>query len=384
MERWPADFYDAVLIRRGPMTEEQKQLQNKLQEENYEAEAPLNLRFMEVDVNDAIEEKVKELLMSEEIPERLPVLALWYPWQRGRAAPVWQGPFTRSTVSALFDSPVRQKLVERLSEGQTAVWIFLESGKADKDKAALEFLEKELETATQELTKEAESIPDDWGMPKFTYEFSILSLSRTDPNESMLSELLLNSEPDLDEYADEPVIFPVFGRGRALYALVGEGITEDNIRETIGFLVGACGCEIKMMNPGVDLLLAANWDAAAMKFYEEFYEAYDEPMPELTGVMPEAPADANFTTDDRSQSTGDLEAKKEDTEIESALEPDVIEPNRPLSAADDNEQAQTVEFKRRKLLGLGVMGATGIVLGVILLVVVLGTMAISPRRKGQL
>ena len=49
MERWPADFYDAVLIRRGPMTEEQKQLQNKLQEENYEAEAPLNLRLLEVD-----------------------------------------------------------------------------------------------------------------------------------------------------------------------------------------------------------------------------------------------------------------------------------------------------------------------------------------------
>jgi hypothetical protein len=380
MERWPADFYDAVLIRRGPMTEEQKQLQNKLQEENYEAEAPLNLRLLEVDVNDvndATEEKVKELLMSEEMPETLPALALWYPWQRGRAAPVWQGPFTSSTVTALLGSPVRQQLAERLAEGQTAVWIFLESGNADKDKAALQLLEKELETVIQELKEQAESIPDDWGMPEVTYEFSILPVSRSDPNESMLLTLLLNSEPDLDEFADAPIIFPVFGRGRALYALVGDGITVDNIRETIYFLTGPCGCEIKMMNPGVDLLMAANWDAAAMKFYEEFYEAYNEPIPELTGVMPEAPDDASQMTDDGGQNT-------EDTEIESALEPEVLEPDNSPAPAED-EQAQVVEVKKRKkFLGLGVMGATGIVLAVILLVVVLGTMAISPRRKGQL
>lgn len=375
MERWPADFYDGVLIHRGPMTEEQKQLQNKLQEENYEAEAPLNLRLMEVDVNDATEEKVKELLMSEELPETLPALALWYPWQTGRAAPVWQGPFTSSTVTALLGSPVRQQLTERLAEGQTAVWIFLESGNADKDKAALRLLEQELETAARELKEEAESIPDELGVPEVTYAFSILPVSRSDPNERMLLTLLLNSEPDLDEYADEPVIFPVFGRGRVLFALIGEGITVDNIRETIYFLTGPCGCEIKMMNPGVDLLMAANWDAAAMKFYEEFYESYYSQV-ELTGVTPEAPADANLATDDLGQKT-------EDTEIESAPKPEVLEPNTSPVPADD-EQALAVEVKERKLLGLSVMGATGIVLGVILLVVVLGTMAISPRRKGHL
>ena len=151
----------------------------------------------------------------------------------------------------------------------------------------------------------------------------------------------------------------------------------DNIRETIYFLTGPCGCEIKMMNPGVDLLMAANWDAAAMKFYEEFYkEYYETPLPELTGVMPEAPADANQMTDDRGQKT-------EYTEIESTLEQEVLEPDNDL-ATDNEKSGQAVEVKERKLLGLGVMGATGIVLGVILLVVVLGTMAISTRRKVNL
>ncbi len=367
MERWPADYYDVVLIYRGQMTEDQKQLLEELQQASSEAEALLNLRVVEVNLAEVPEEKVKSLL-GPNLPETLPELALWYPWQRGRAAPVWQGRLTPSTVKALLQSPVRQKLAERLIEGQTTVWVFLESGNTDKDKAALRLLEQELEKATRELKEEAESMPDEPGVPELTYEFSILPFSRSDPNERMLLTLLLNSEPDLDKYSDEPIIFPVFGRGRALYALIGEGITADNIRETIAFLIGPCGCEIKMMNPGVDLLMAANWDAAAMQFYQEFYETYNE-VPELTGVMPESPAEAGTGTQDKV--------------IASTPSPEVLAPDNGLSSADDKKE-KAVEVKERKLLGLGIMGTTGVMLAIILLVVVLGTMAISPRRKGHL
>ncbi len=375
MERWQADYYEAVLIHRGQLTQGQKQLLEKLRQEDSEDEAFLNLRVFEAPVSTEIDsstdEKVKSLLMSEKLPEKLPVLVLWYPWQKGRTPPVWQGPFTSATVKALLESPVRQKLAERLIEGQTAVWIFLESGNADKDKAALKLLEQELETVTRELKEEAESMPEDLDSPALTYEFSILPFSRSDPNEQMLLTLLLNSEPDLDEYSDEPIFFPVFGRGRALYALIGEGISTDNIRETIAFLIGPCGCEIKRLNPGVDLLMAANWDAAAMRFYEEFYETYDE-VPELTGVMPEAPAEAGTGTQDKV--------------IASTESPDVLAPDNDLSPADDKltQTVEAVEVKERKLLGLGIMGTTGIMLAIILLVVVLGTMAIRPRRKGHL
>ena len=371
MERWPADYYEAVLIHRGQLTEDEKQLLNELRQEDSEVEAFLNLRIVEIDITTTTDEKVKSLLMSESAtggPETLPVLVLWYPWQRGRTPPVWQGRLTPSTVAALLQSPTRQKLAERLIEGQTAVWVFIESGNADKDKAALRLLKQELETAARELKEQAQSMPDEFSVPEVTYSFSTLSVSRSDPNERMLLTLLLNSEPDLDEYADEPMVFPVFGRGRVLFTLIGEGITVDNIRETIYFLTGPCGCEIKMMNPGVDILMAANWDAAAMRFYEEFYETYNE-VPELTGVMPGAPAEAG---------TG-----PQNKVIASTQSTEVLAPDNDLSPPDD-KQEQAVELKERKLLGLGVMGATGIVLGVILLVVVLGTMALSPRRRGHL
>jgi len=368
MERWPADYYEAVLIHRGQMTEDDKQLLNELRQEDSETEDLLNLRILELDIATTPEEKVKNLLMNEQLPETLPALVLWYPWHKGRTPPIWQGRLTPSTVAALLESPVRQKLAERLIEGQTAVWIFVESGNADKDKAALQLLEQELETVTRELKEETEAIPDELGLPEITYSFSILPVSRSDPNERMLLTLLLSSEPDLDEYSDKPVMFPVFGRGRALYALIGEGITSDNIRETIAFLVGPCGCEIKMMNPGVDILMAANWDAAAMRFYEEFYETYNE-VPELTGVMPEAPADENLKTQDK--------------EVGNSIEDNVTASMDGPTPAND-VPVNAVEAKERKLLGLGIMGTTAVCLAVILLVVVLGTMAISPRRKGHL
>ncbi len=375
MERWPADYYEAVLIHRGQLTEDEKQLLNELRQEDSETEDLLNLHIMELDIATTTEEKVKSLLMSESAigppwgGETLPVLVLWYPSARGRMPPIWQGRLTPSTVTALLQSPTRQKLAERLIEGQTAVWIFVESGNADKDKAALRLLEQELETATRELKEQAESIPDELGVPELTYSFSTLSVSRSDPNERMLLTLLLNSEPDLDEYSDEPVMFPVFGRGRVLFALIGEGITSDNIRETIYFLTGPCGCEIKMLSPGVDVLMAANWDAAAMRFYEEFYETYNEEVPELTGVMPEAPAEENLKTQDK--------------EIGNSLEDNVTASMDAPTPVND-VPVNAVEVKERKVLGLGIMGTTGVCLAVILLVVVLGTMAISPRRKGHL
>ena len=41
--------------------------------------------------------------------------------------------------------------------------------------------------------------------------------------------MLMQSESDLEEL-DQPIAFPVIGRGRVLYALVGKGIYKENDR----------------------------------------------------------------------------------------------------------------------------------------------------------
>ena len=93
-------------------------------------------------------------------------------------------------------------------------------------------------------------------------EFSAISVSRDDPQEKFLVDCLLGSEPDLGDYAQEPIAFPVFGRGIVLYALVGKGISPEVIRSASAFIVGPCSCQVKEQNPGFDLLLDCDWDRA--------------------------------------------------------------------------------------------------------------------------
>ena len=354
MERWPADYYDGVLIHKGPPADDDP-ASVLLQSEQAEF---LNLRLSKIDLESSESEQAgsgpAERIKSQlgiEVPETLPALVLWYPWNKGRAAPFWSGEFTPATVTALIQSPKRQELARRLTDGQTAVWIFIESGNTAKDKAAMQLLKQELDAAMKELEEMAPALAEELEMPGLSYEFSILPVSRSDSKERMFLEMLLKSEPDLDEYSEEPVVFPTFGRGRALFALVGEGINVDNLREAISFITGPCGCEVKMLNPGVDLLMAENWDASVMQFYQEFYETAEEPLPELTSVFPEEPADA---------------------------------PDELVAAAISESTQQvpaTVEVTERKVRGFGVVGMTAVSLATILIAVGLGTLAITRTKK---
>jgi hypothetical protein len=401
MERWMADYYDGVLIYENEIPDDDPAAL-LLQGEDSEF---LNLRLQKINLNDEESWKFNipkpvdgnqpteamtpaSVLKSQlgiEIPEKLPTLVLWYPWLKGRAAPFWTGEFTPSTIKALIGSAKRQELARRLTDGQTAVWVFVESGNATKDKAALKLIEQELEGAKQQLKEMAAEFPTEPGVPSFEYQFSTLTISRSDPNEQMLLTMLLRSEPDLDEYKAEPIVFPVFGRGRALFALVGEGINSDNLREAIAFITGPCGCEIKMMNPGVDMLMSVNWDASVMQFYEEFYETQEEDLPELTSVFPEEPASNDSTTTQTfaktvasdSDETVDLQSEQgRDVDMDAVSDVNSI-PDIDNSASGQERTLSTVNEESR---GLGVMGTTAVSVGAILAVVALGTLVVTRRH----
>jgi len=94
---------------------------------------------------------------------------------------------------------------------------------------------------------------------KLEIKFSLIQLKRDDPRERFLVDALIHSEADLAEYNEEPIVFPVFGRGIVLYALVGPGIDQENIREAAKFLAGPCSCQVKEQNPGFDLLFNTDW-----------------------------------------------------------------------------------------------------------------------------
>ena len=88
--------------------------------------------------------------------------------------------------------------------------------------------------------------------------------------EQWLYRTLMAVEDDLGEFQDEPMLFVIFGRGRALPPYIGKGITYQNLVEVTEFVTGACSCTVAEQNPGVDLLTHYDWEAASAKVADRF------------------------------------------------------------------------------------------------------------------
>lgn len=199
---------------------------------------------------------------------------------RGFAAkPIWEGALTLENSKRLIDSPARREIVKRILLGESAVWIVVESGKTEADEAASATVTASVSEAKSSLEipegvmtpREAESADsfaavnaDDVLRSEvpLKIDFSLVRLKRDDPAEALFLPMLLTIEDDLSEFAAEPMVFPVFGRGRLLEPLIGRGIRAENLLEYATYICGACSCEVKDQNPGVDLLIAADWDTA--------------------------------------------------------------------------------------------------------------------------
>jgi hypothetical protein len=284
LERWKPDPYKAIFIYRDEISKKDQALLEQLKQAASNPDYPLNLLIREVDVAAFPEEKLTDLLKGP-VPDTLPVLTIWYPDQMGKKPPIWSERLTTSLVKGLARSPKRQQIAEGLIKGESIVWVFIPSGNAKKDEDAMALIRRELDKAVQTYSKIPFTILSGGKQKKLPYGFPILTVSSDDPAERLFIDMLLRSESDLYEHTDQPMVFPIFGRGRVLGCLFGEYITEKNIQDASAFLSGSCSCEVKALNPGVDLLIAAPWDQVVIDSFVE-----DTPLPELTGVMPDAPA----------------------------------------------------------------------------------------------
>jgi hypothetical protein len=359
LERWKPDPYKGIFIYRDAIAAPQQSLLRQLEEAALNPEYPLNLRIRKVNADSFPEEKLRELLKGP-IPEKLPVLAIWYPEQMGKSAPLWMLDPAQSALQALIESPKRTELAESLISGASVVWIFVPSGNAQKDAQAKAFIRKQLDAALSELSKMPFFILAGAREKKLNYGFPILTVSRTDPGERFFLDMLLHSESDLHEYAEEPMVFPVFGRGRLLGCLFGKFITEKNIQGAISFLSGACSCEVKALNPGVDLLLPAFWDRVILG---DLFVQDDTPLPELTGVMPGPPV---------SERQGTLVSEKQETPVSERQEIPVP------------ERQETLPLPEKPESHPNLLAISGITIGSVFVIVVFAGLILNHRRKENL
>jgi hypothetical protein len=262
-EHWAAAPFEAFVIHRGPLTEAQRAAARDLEPAGLAGRLHANIAVRDVNLDDEPPPELAELARAAQAGS-LPWLVVKFPASNRRSATIWSGPLIMDSVAQLLDSPARKEIVQRLAEGQSAVWVLLESGDPRADAAAAEQVEERLNRlkSVLQLPKlDAQDIANGLvsvGQDGLRLDFSMLRIARSDPTERLFVQMLLNSEADLDELKS-PILFPVFGQGRMLYALAGDGINDATVEKAATFLIGKCSCEVKEQNPGVDLLLAANW-----------------------------------------------------------------------------------------------------------------------------
>jgi hypothetical protein len=277
LERWPADHYIAEVEYSSELSPEAKsaaELLEKYADDNNQTLCNLQVTFKQV-----------------EGPGK-PKVTLRFPGESRIKVNAWSGQLNQTSVKSIVHSPARKEIAKRLIAGESAVWIFLESGNLEKDTSALEITKENLDNLQKTLLLPEENIKELTGTDydpsiviaeenedKVKISFSIVSVSRQDPEEKFLVDLLLKTESDLLEF-DEPMIFPVYGRGRILYAILGKGINKEIITKACVFLTGPCSCKAKALNPGVDMLLSVDWDSQL----SEVLLVEQVELPELSGL----------------------------------------------------------------------------------------------------
>ncbi|MCK5849686.1 MAG: hypothetical protein KAH23_02130 [Kiritimatiellae bacterium] len=273
-DSWRPSPYPVLLFYRGTLNQQTTNALRKLEAaenlymDNWSAENksadieyPANIDIEVINIDEPMTDNIQALWTKLQNPT-LPRLAVCLPLSPASQDLLlaWSGDVSIESVRKILDSPVRREIPQMIAKGNAATWIFLECGNQAKDTAAAKIVQHGLDTFINDFQFSPEAI---MAMQLESEEdmklsFSVIHMKRHDPDEVLLENILLNAKPDLMNI-EEPMIFPVLGRGRALWALVGKAITVENIQDACDYVTGGCSCEIKWQNPGIDLLVSADW-----------------------------------------------------------------------------------------------------------------------------
>ena len=320
LERWPADPYEVLIYVRGEGGESDEavtRLVDRLDEAREAHPLYANVEPRVVDVDHADEVEADDLLRAwrEAGEPDLPWVAVTYPFNRHGPMPaflptrdndtLWTGKIDELNVDRLLDSPARREVARRLLKGDSVVWLVVESGHAAADDAAAKQLEAQLRQLEgilelPEIAQSDEKYISEGG-PELKLAFSMLRVSRGDEGEAALVRMIDQMEAGIPQ--DQPVIVPVYGRGRLLCALPAPPVEvklrvptpmgyrrvldaslpamllPEAVEQVAIFMTGECSCEVKGLNPGTDALMAAGWD----NFIDGTF-VIDEAMPPLTSL----------------------------------------------------------------------------------------------------
>lgn len=263
LERWRPDVATVVVFHDAELTSAQQEFVEQLKTKSVAAGGDANVELVIQNVAEVMEDSVGLLW---EVVRRQPDFQLPYVVVRceagGQTVNGWHGSLENAGHASLLTSPVRKTLSDRLLAGHSAVWLILKSGHKERDQAVRQLLSDQLQLLSHRIP-----LPEGIGLPgselfadiPLLMRFSVLEIDPANEREQFLIELLKGFEPTAVA-GKEPLIVPVFGRGRALEVIPADVLNAGLIEDLTLFLCGACSCQVKERNPGFDLLITTDWE----------------------------------------------------------------------------------------------------------------------------
>lgn len=282
LERWVPDACELVVLHDGSMSSDDTTFLSGLVNQSIEQDGLANAKVTRVDISGKLDDEKRSLVetLRGQGVSTFPHLVA-RTTVRGEYVNHWHGTIEQAKSTELLLSPVRRELSRRLLSGHSVVWLVVKSNNKTRNKKAKDFLKtnfRELESSIQ--------LPEGIGLPgselhselPLVVKFSLIEVDADDPAERFLVDLLKGFDPQAIDDGD-PLLVPVFGRGRALEVIPASEIDAKLMEELTAFLSGACSCQVKNRNPGFDLLLSADWDT------ELFGEGGVRPPPATPGTQ---------------------------------------------------------------------------------------------------
>ena len=269
LERWQSDQFRLQLITQGaPPADLEKNLLD-LQTELTSPNSSLNLTLEVLDLNKLKPNQQLAVVGLEKI-QSYPTFLLHPPESWNNPSP-FVFPGDQSTLQSILDSPLRHRIKNNLLQGESIVWVLIEGSDQAANEAIHQLLQQSLKRAQEEIelpdgviqADQIGKVGDDVDLENvlrssvpLKISFKIERLKQNDPAEQALLKILTANRPIPP---GEPLVVPIFGRGRTPAPLPGSRITSERILDACKYLCGACSCQVKSGNPGYDLLIKANW-----------------------------------------------------------------------------------------------------------------------------
>ncbi|MEX0938772.1 MAG: hypothetical protein WDZ59_13000 [Pirellulales bacterium] len=274
MYNWHPMPYAVFYLHQGDAPGESEQRVNeRLEALSSDPDAMANLWFSSVDVSQpehitTLPPEVAELVKDRPADSPPEYVVLSPP---PTPAIVYRGALTEDDVEPMLTSPKRRELADILAAGKAGVLVLL----SGEDEALTGAAEVQIRGVIEKAAAGGLSGPDNLlpGLPEAlqpeTLDVGLMTVDRSDPAEAWLVRTLLNVRP-ADRDHSGPMIFGVYGRGRASEPLVGERVNLEKIEALVEFMSGACSCEVQALNPGKNLLVQWDWNASATAMAEAF------------------------------------------------------------------------------------------------------------------